>query len=164
MAVLTVMLPIIILSVINVFCFILPVAAGENVGMSMSIFLTFAVYATLLNDTMPTSAENISWFSIYVTTQVILSATTTILQSILLRVYHKHEQSDQNVREIDTSVYLNEKVDGVKNNNVLVESEDLATSKIRSKRNIALRMENVFIVCIIGINIVSLCLLFGNIL
>jgi hypothetical protein len=165
MAVLTVMFPIIILSIINIFCFVLPVAAGEKIGMSIAIFLTFAVYATLLNDTMPTSAENISWFSVYVTTQVIVSAVTIILQSILLRVYHRDPQLNLYEREVDVLGYrLNATKEGTKKLNPFVGSENPITVKTSSNTELALRMENVFMGCIICINIASLCLLFAKIL
>ncbi|XP_048753950.2 neuronal acetylcholine receptor subunit alpha-7-like [Ostrea edulis] len=165
MAIFTVMFPIITLSTMNIFCFVLPIAAGEKIGMSVAIFLTFAVYATLLSENMPTSAENLSWFSIYVTTQVILSAITVVLQSILLRVYHQDPQTDQYEREVDAFQHRLETVmEGVEKRSPFVGSEQPTTIKTRtcSNRDIALRVENVFLVCTISINIVSICLLFAN--
>ncbi|XP_056007704.1 neuronal acetylcholine receptor subunit alpha-3-like [Ostrea edulis] len=163
--ILTVMFPIIILSIMNIFCFVLPIAAGEKVGMSMAIFLTFAVYANLLSENMPTSAENLSWFSIYVTTQVILSAITVVLQSILLRVYHQDSQPDQYEREVDMNGHhLKTIMEEVGKCNPVVGSDEPTIIKTRSNKDIALRMENVFMVCIICMNIVSICLLFANIM
>ncbi|XP_048753906.2 neuronal acetylcholine receptor subunit alpha-7-like [Ostrea edulis] len=162
MGILTVMFPIITLSIMNVFCFVLPIAEGEKVGMSMAIFLTFAVYATLLSENMPSSADNISWFSIYVTTQVILSALTIILQSIVLRIYHQCPQCE---RKVDTLGYrLKTTTEGTRKHDPVVGSEELTTIKTRNNEDIALRMENVFMVCTICINFVSICLLFVNIL
>ncbi|XP_048753905.2 5-hydroxytryptamine receptor 3A-like [Ostrea edulis] len=164
-AILTVMFPIITLSIINVFCFVLPIADGETIGMSMAIFLTFAVYATLLSETMPSSADNISWFNIYVTTQVILSAVTIILQSIVLRIYNQDPQNDEYEREVDISGYrLKTTTEGTRKHNPAVGSKEPTTIKTRNNKDIALRMENVFMVCSICINFVSLCLLFANIL
>ena len=36
--------PILLISILNVFCFLLPTASGERVGLSMTIFLTLIVY------------------------------------------------------------------------------------------------------------------------
>jgi hypothetical protein len=154
-AILTVMLPIIILSVINVFCFVLPSAAGEKIGMSMAIFLTFAVYSTLLDEAMPSSAENVSWFSIYVTTQVILSAAIIVLQSVLLRVHHQDLQPDQNEEEAGVPQYCLK---------TLKNEEKITTMKVHGNSNFALRLETVFMICTICINVVSISLLFANIL
>ncbi|XP_061185869.1 virulence metalloprotease-like [Saccostrea echinata] len=96
LAILTSVIPIVALSAMNIFCFVLPVEAGEKIGMSMALFLTFAVFASILSDTMPSSSENISWFSVYVTTQVILSAIVVILETIVLRIYHRDPMSNEN--------------------------------------------------------------------
>jgi hypothetical protein len=165
MAILTVMMPIIILSIINVFCFVLPIAAGEKIGMSMAIFLTFAVYATLLSESMPSSAENISWFSVYVTTQVILSSVTIILQSIVLRVYHRHPQPDQHEKEADVHPHsLKNSMEPKQRFSSYGGSEKPTTIKTLSNEAIAFRLETLFMVCIICLNIVSICVLFANIL
>jgi hypothetical protein len=162
-AILTIVLPIIVLSIVNIFCFVLPVAAGEKIGMSISIFLTFAVYATLLSESMPSSTENISWFRVYVTTQVILSAITIILQSIVLRVYHKDPQSNHYEREADTPQYrLGATMKEGKC--PYVASERPTTFTALSNRDAALRLETIFMVFSVCVNIVSVCLLFANIL
>ena len=73
--ILTVVLPMIILSVMNTFCYLLPIESGEKIGMSVAIFLTFAVFGSVLSDTMPKNSENICRFTVYVhvTTQIFLS-------------------------------------------------------------------------------------------
>jgi hypothetical protein len=164
-AILTVVLPIIVLSVMNVFCFILPVAAGEKIGMSMAIFLTFAVYATLLSESMPSSADNISWFSIYVSIQVILSAISIILQSVLLRVYHRDPQTGQCEEEVDLPGHsLKTVMEKIAEQNCVDVSKGPTKVKTHGSKDIALKLETVFLVCFICINIVSICILFTNVL
>ena len=89
----SVVLPIVVLSVMNTFCYVLPIESGEKIGMSVAIFLTFAVFGSILSDTMPRNSENISWFIVYVTTQIVLSGSTVVMETIVLRMYHREGMS-----------------------------------------------------------------------
>ena len=84
----SVVLPIVVLSIMNTFCYVLPIESGEKIEMSVAIFLTFAVFGSILSDTMPRNSENISWFIVYVTTQIVLSGSTVVMETIVLRIYH----------------------------------------------------------------------------
>lgn len=45
---LTIIVPIVALSIMNCFCFLLPIKSGEKMGMSVALFLTFAVLEAFL--------------------------------------------------------------------------------------------------------------------
>lgn len=90
--ILSVLLPVVLLSVLNIFCFVLPVDSGEKMGTSMAIFLTFAVFLTIINDTMPKS-ENIPYFTVYLASQLVFSGVTVIMEAIVLRVSVTTESS-----------------------------------------------------------------------
>ncbi|XP_061177779.1 neuronal acetylcholine receptor subunit alpha-9-like [Saccostrea echinata] len=81
------LLPVIILSVLNMFCFVVPIDSGEKMGFSMAIFLTFAVFLTIINDSMPKSSEKVPFFTIYLITQLVISGLTVVLESIVLLVH-----------------------------------------------------------------------------
>ena len=51
------MLPIICLSFINVFAFMLPTASGERVGYSVTCLLAIAVFLTLVGDNLPKTSQ-----------------------------------------------------------------------------------------------------------
>ena len=51
--------PIILLAILNGICFCLPIESGEKTGMAMTIFLTYAVFMTLVSDTVPKSSEHV---------------------------------------------------------------------------------------------------------
>lgn len=85
---LSLVVPIIALSIMNVFCSVLPIESGEKVGMSMALFLTFAVFGSILSDEKPKNSRNISWFMVYVTIQIIVSGLNVIIETIVLRLYH----------------------------------------------------------------------------
>lgn len=96
--ILSVLLPVVLLSVLNIFCFVLPVDSGEKMGTSMAIFLTFAVFLTIINDTMPKS-ENIPYFTVYLASQLVFSGVTVIMEAIVLRVSVTTESSQ--VRSVE---------------------------------------------------------------
>lgn len=85
---LTLVFPIITLSFMNVFCYVLPIESGEKMGMSVALFLTFAVFGSILSDAMPKDSENISIFIVYVFVQIFLSGLSVVLETIVLRIYH----------------------------------------------------------------------------
>ncbi|XP_062613020.1 acetylcholine receptor subunit beta-like [Saccostrea cucullata] len=157
MAILTSVIPIMVLSLMNIFCFILPVEAGEKIGMSMALFLTFAVFASILSDTMPSSSENISWFSIYVTTQVILSAMVVILETIVLRIYHGDPDPEKkdNVQQL----HCNTVYKVMESDKTLTSPEGLLKPSTSRSKEKAMRVENIFMVCIVSLNIASFCVL-----
>ena len=89
---LSVLLPIIMLSVLNIFCFVLPIESGEKMGTSMAIFLTFAVFLTIINDSMPKS-DKTPYFTVYLVTQLLISGLTVVLESIVICVHFKEQEN-----------------------------------------------------------------------
>ncbi|XP_062605685.1 acetylcholine receptor subunit alpha-L1-like [Saccostrea cucullata] len=98
--VLTVLLPVIILSVLNIFAFVLPIDSGEKMGTSMAIFLSFAVFLSTINDTMPKSDE-IPPFTVYLTIQLVGSGLTVVLEAVVLQV---HFSSCENENKSDNKI------------------------------------------------------------
>ena len=82
-------LPVVILSLINLCCFIIPANSGEKLTLSVSIFLTFAVYITIINDEIPKSSTEISYFGLFLFLQLSLSGLVIVLESFILYVHHK---------------------------------------------------------------------------
>jgi hypothetical protein len=82
-------LPIIILSVLNLCCFVVPIESGEKMGFCMAIFLTFAVFLTMITDSMPKSSDKVPYFTIYLITQLVISGLFVVLEGIVL-LFHFH--------------------------------------------------------------------------
>uniref|UniRef100_A0A8W8N651 Uncharacterized protein n=1 Tax=Magallana gigas TaxID=29159 RepID=A0A8W8N651_MAGGI len=80
-------LPVIILSVLNLFCFVVPIESGEKMGFAMAIFLTFAVFLTIINDSMPKSSDALPYFTIYLITQLVISGLIVMLEAFVLLVH-----------------------------------------------------------------------------
>lgn len=84
-------LPIVIMGILNALVFILPLESGERVGYSVTSFLTFAVYLTLIADGMPRTSEPMAIMSYYLVSMVVMSCVATIITIFTLRVYLKDE-------------------------------------------------------------------------
>ncbi|XP_062602374.1 acetylcholine receptor subunit beta-like [Saccostrea cucullata] len=91
----SIMLPIILLSFINIFCFVLPVESGEKMGASIAIFLTFSVFLTIVNDYFPTT-ETTPYFIVYMNNKLFLSGLTVIFQAVVLHQHFKNADISQN--------------------------------------------------------------------
>lgn len=143
--ILSVLLPVIILSVLNIFCFVIPIESGEKMGTSMAIFLTFAVFLTIINDSLPKS-DNTPYFSIFLVTQLIISGVTVVLQSIVLHIHFreaKGEEDENKVHPLDASE--KDTTSGSRLNCV-----KLKCLKINSKM-----LEKLFMICVVVIDFVS---------
>lgn len=92
--VLNLILPICLMSILNIFVFLLPADSGERVGYAITVLLAIAVFLTISSDSLPaTSNPRISTISFLLFTDVILSAVIVILVIIGLRFYHRPDKS-----------------------------------------------------------------------
>jgi hypothetical protein len=94
-AVTSTLLPVNILSVLNLFCFLLPIESGEKMGFCMSIFLSFAVFLTTMNESLPKSSDKVSYFTIYIIAQFIISGVTVVLEATVLLVHFHSKTSTE---------------------------------------------------------------------
>ena len=83
----TLILPIIILSFVNLFVFLLPVESGERVSFSITVLLSFTVYITMISDNMPHSSINMSRLCIYLLSTLIYSCFVALVTIFSLRVH-----------------------------------------------------------------------------
>ncbi|KAJ8319468.1 hypothetical protein KUTeg_004559 [Tegillarca granosa] len=83
--------PIIILAVLNMMIFILPADSGERVGFAITAFLTYAMFLTMVSDSLPKASSPMSLLSYFLTLMLVMSSLTTIITIINLRVYHQNE-------------------------------------------------------------------------
>ncbi|KAL8596397.1 hypothetical protein ACOMHN_047456 [Nucella lapillus] len=86
---LTVLLPVFVLSVTNVYVFTIPSEAGERLAYSMTSFLSFGVFMSFIVDLMPSSTETLSVMAVSMSCQLILSAVYVLLCILSLRLFHR---------------------------------------------------------------------------
>ncbi|ESP05663.1 hypothetical protein LOTGIDRAFT_73468, partial [Lottia gigantea] len=86
---LNMIIPIIILSCLGSLVFILPAASGEKMSLSTTVLLAYVVFLTIITDNMPHTSTQSPLLVIYLIVLVAMSASSVILSTIVLRVYHK---------------------------------------------------------------------------
>lgn len=87
------MVPIVLLGMLNSLCFVLPIDSGERVGFATNVFLTFAVYLTILSSELPVS-NPLSIMSYYVAAMLSVSSITTLIAifTIQVSIYDPNEK------------------------------------------------------------------------
>ncbi|CAG2222209.1 unnamed protein product [Mytilus edulis] len=85
-------LPIFLVSFVNVFVFVLPIESGERISLSVTLFLTFVVIITMVSENLPESSE-VSIFIILLITKVISSILTTVMAIVTLSLYYRNNDT-----------------------------------------------------------------------
>lgn len=82
--VLNLLTPIVLLSVLNLFTFAIPCDSGERTGYSITVWLSFVVFLTIINDNLPQNSTSI--MAIYAMMQLFLTTLCVIICTLQLRV------------------------------------------------------------------------------
>ncbi|XP_045203704.2 acetylcholine receptor subunit beta-type unc-29-like [Mercenaria mercenaria] len=82
---LSVIMPIIMLSILNISVFVLPCDSGEKASYSITVFLAFAVFLSIISATFPENSEAIALFSIYLIVLTLQSTVITLIALVLAR-------------------------------------------------------------------------------
>ncbi|XP_061172778.1 neuronal acetylcholine receptor subunit alpha-6-like [Saccostrea echinata] len=81
--------PILLLSLLNPLVFALPVESGERLSYAITIFLSFAVFMTLLSDSIPKSSEPMSMMSYFLIVTMSISTLIIVLAVVTMRLHFK---------------------------------------------------------------------------
>ncbi|XP_046579596.1 neuronal acetylcholine receptor subunit alpha-5-like [Haliotis rubra] len=87
--VVTSILPVVCLSILNLVVFRTPPECGEKMSMSVSILLSYGIYATIASTTLPSNSEFPCLFSIYLAILISISSTSVIATHIVVVMHHK---------------------------------------------------------------------------
>lgn len=82
-------LPSILLSLLNVFVFVLPAGSGEKVGYTITVFLSYALFYTILSDSLPKNSDSVSTIAAYLFFMMFLSTVVTMITTLELRIFNK---------------------------------------------------------------------------
>lgn len=88
---LNMLFPILLLSILGGFVFLLPAASGERLAFGIMCFLSFVVLLQTMMQFLPQSSAPMSILCYYVILMMTFSAVICIVTIILLRVYNKPE-------------------------------------------------------------------------
>ncbi|XP_053406627.1 neuronal acetylcholine receptor subunit alpha-2-like [Mercenaria mercenaria] len=84
-----IMVPVILLGVLNAFVFVLPASSGEKTGFSVTAFLSFAVFLTIISTELPRNSTTVSTFSAYLVIMTLTSTVMVVLTIVQLRIFNR---------------------------------------------------------------------------
>ena len=87
-----IILPMILLSFLGVFNFLIPIESGERISFCLTVLLSIAVFLTLVSETLPRVSEPMSYFSFYLVSVLIINVCATLATIINLRFYFADEE------------------------------------------------------------------------
>jgi hypothetical protein len=134
-------LPILMLSVLNMVCFLVPIKSGEKINMTMAIFLTFAVLMTIISETVPKSGEKIFVFGVCMTMHLLMSGITIVLEVFVINIYHTSGNTKMNVLYLWMLKKLVVKNDVVVEVDSILETEE---NEMNSWKRLAIALDKVF--------------------
>ncbi|KAH3797417.1 acetylcholine receptor subunit alpha-like [Dreissena polymorpha] len=82
----SVLLPICMLSILNICVYMIPVNSGEKAGYAVTVFLSFAVFLSIVSDTNPQNSETTPLITYFLVMQTASSALTTMLALVFSRL------------------------------------------------------------------------------
>ncbi|XP_046562607.1 acetylcholine receptor subunit alpha-like, partial [Haliotis rubra] len=86
--VITSVLPVFLLSVLNLGVFLLPPESGEKISLCISVFLSYAVILTDINEDLPHSFDSLVTFKVYLLTMLLVKVITVLATVAILKRYH----------------------------------------------------------------------------
>ncbi|KAL4233219.1 hypothetical protein ACF0H5_007903 [Mactra antiquata] len=89
--VVSVVLPICLLAILNLFVFSLPASSGEKVGYAVTVFLSLAVFLTIIESSMPKNSQKIPLFSMYMMLLIMQSTIITVIAILLVKALTNDE-------------------------------------------------------------------------
>lgn len=84
--VLNVILPVILLTILNCFTFMLPVVSGERASYGITVFLSLAVFLTIVASELPKNSDKTSWLAVYLIAMTTLSTLIVVICLIEIRL------------------------------------------------------------------------------
>ncbi|XP_060589587.1 acetylcholine receptor subunit beta-type unc-29-like [Ruditapes philippinarum] len=86
----TLIMPLLMLAFLNICIFLVPIGSGEKGTFSITIFLSYGIFITVVSNTLPPNSLQISYFVLFITVLLFLSVLTvfyTVLQAKLIAVF-----------------------------------------------------------------------------
>ncbi|XP_046378338.2 neuronal acetylcholine receptor subunit alpha-7-like [Haliotis rufescens] len=89
MKILTVVMPVLLLSFLNILVFLIPVQSGEKLSFSITVLLSFAVFMSFITNMLPQSADSLSVFTLLMAGLFLLSSLYVLLTIWVIKVFHR---------------------------------------------------------------------------
>ena len=85
--------PVVLVSALNCVVFLLPADCGEKMSVSVTAFLTLAVFMTLIQDGLPSNSDTVCYLAVYLATQMTLGGLAVVLTAVVV-VCHRKDGED----------------------------------------------------------------------
>ncbi|KAL3870004.1 hypothetical protein ACJMK2_042621 [Sinanodonta woodiana] len=99
-------MPILLLSAITGFAFLLPAASNERIGFSITCFLAFVVLLQTVMQFLPESSSPMSLLCYYIVVMMMFSSAVCIINIMILRLYKSAERGDDVPKSLKTFVQI----------------------------------------------------------
>ncbi|XP_060071127.1 neuronal acetylcholine receptor subunit alpha-3-like [Ylistrum balloti] len=94
--ILNTLFPVALLAIMSAMVFKLSVDSGEKIGFSLTVLLAYAVYLTLISESIPSTSITICYLSIYLSL-VLTLGTLSVLCTIAVVTLYNHPDEDEPV-------------------------------------------------------------------
>ncbi|KAK3096972.1 hypothetical protein FSP39_005286 [Pinctada imbricata] len=83
-----VILPVLLLSILTIFCFFLPIQSGEKSSFAITVFLSMAVFMSMIIDSLPKQSHGNFRLGSYLTVQLIMSCITIVMEIFVINLFY----------------------------------------------------------------------------
>ncbi|XP_045190995.2 acetylcholine receptor subunit alpha-like [Mercenaria mercenaria] len=91
--ILNTIIPVILLSVLNNFVFVLSCSSGEKLSFAIILFLSFAIFLLIITEIMPEGITSIPVITIYLILESVFSTFIVLVSIIQLRLHNRENKS-----------------------------------------------------------------------
>ncbi|XP_045157634.2 acetylcholine receptor subunit alpha-like [Mercenaria mercenaria] len=88
-----IILPVLILAALNLLTFFVPCESGEKTSFPIAMFLTLAVFLTIITRSLPESIDGVSYLSSFVTFQLTISAIILLCAVVSLQIHYRNKNA-----------------------------------------------------------------------
>ncbi|KAK3788231.1 hypothetical protein RRG08_029027 [Elysia crispata] len=93
--IINVLLPIVLLSLMNILVFLIPVESGEKISYGITVLLALAVFMSIVSGTLPKSSGTMPLMVSYMFGLLILSFLTVVDCIVIVRLHLNEEQEEE---------------------------------------------------------------------
>ena len=88
-AIISVIIPVALLSVLNISVFLIPVESGEKISYGITVYLALCFVFYMVGDSLPESSDKTPAVSIYIFVLIVISTLSLLDSIIIVRLYHR---------------------------------------------------------------------------
>ncbi|RUS86578.1 hypothetical protein EGW08_005659 [Elysia chlorotica] len=111
--VLNIVMPVVLLSFLNIVVFLIPVDSGEKISYGITVLLALTVFMSIVGDMLPRRVESsdiVPLVTIYLFVLLVISVLTVMVAIIIVWLHHKDEQETKRQEATHTFRNLFKKV------------------------------------------------------